>query len=89
MIRRSDWKTKPLTLKREKLGYEKFFSDADAEKLLNGYKPRDMDDKWFVYSEDGWIYFVRSWTGNHIFGLKLHPTAKLTPRIKGTPIPTP
>ena len=75
MIRRSDWKTKPLTLKREKLGYEKFFSDADAEKLLNGYKPRDMDDKWFVYSEDGWIYFVRSWTGNHIFGLKLHPTA--------------
>lgn len=45
MIRRSDWKTKPLTLKREKLGYEKFFSDADAEKLLNGYKPRDMDDK--------------------------------------------
>ena len=75
MIRKSDWKTKPLPLKREKLGYEKFFSDADAEKLLNGYKPRDMDDKWFVYSEDGWIYFVRSWTGNHIFGLKLHFTA--------------
>lgn len=41
---------------------------------MNGFKPRDMDDRWFDYSEDGWVYFVRSWTGHHIFGLKLYPT---------------
>ena len=30
-----------------------------------------MDDSWFIYSEDGWIYFHRSWTGVCIFALKL------------------
>lgn len=74
MIKKSDWKTKPIPEKRENFGYENFFSDADAETLLRGFKPRDMDDKWFVYSDAGWVYFVRSWTGHHIFGLKLWST---------------
>jgi hypothetical protein len=71
---KSAWKTKPLPVQRINLGYERFLLDADSEKLLNGFRPCDMDDRWFVYSEDGWVYFVRSWTGHHIFGLKLHPT---------------
>ncbi len=53
------------------LGYQNFFWDVDAEKILTGHKPGDMDDKWFIYSEEGWVYFVRSWTGHHIFAFKL------------------
>lgn len=74
-ITKSAWKTKPLPSQRRNLGYERFLLDEDAEKLLSGFRPRGMDDRWFVYSEDGWVHFVRSWTGHHIFGLKLHPTS--------------
>lgn len=41
------------------------------QKLLLGFKPREMEDKWFVYSEgadDGRLVvrFYRSWTGFEI-----------------------
>lgn len=71
MVEKKDWKTEPLPSKKEDLGYKNFFWDADAEKIMAGHKPEDMDDKWFIYSENGWVYFVRSWTGHHIFGLQL------------------
>ena len=29
------------------------------------------NDRWFIYYEDSWVYFVRSWTGYHIFGFEL------------------
>ena len=73
-VTKKDWKIKPLPEEKEKLDYHNFFGDADAEKIVHGFKPRDMDDKWFVYSEDDWVYFVRSWTGHHIFGFRLRPT---------------
>ena len=38
---------------------------------MMGHLPRDMDDKWFIYFEDGWLYFHRSWTGSTIYGLRL------------------
>ncbi|MDC5855721.1 hypothetical protein [Vibrio europaeus] len=56
---------------KTELGFNIFFSNADAEKLLCGYKPVDMEDKWFVYSENTWVYFIRSWTGHYIFGIEL------------------
>ena len=30
-----------------------------------------MDDKWFVFFENEWLYFHRSWTGACIFGVQL------------------
>ena len=30
-----------------------------------------MEDKWFVYFEDGWLYLHRSWTGSLIYWLRL------------------
>lgn len=36
-----------------------------------GFLPQNMDDKWFVYFADGWLNFHRSWTGAHIYALKL------------------
>lgn len=29
-----------------------------------------MDDKWFVFLEDDWLYFHRSWTGVCIYQVK-------------------
>ncbi|MGF6226235.1 hypothetical protein QFZ27_000190 [Inquilinus ginsengisoli] len=68
---RSSWKTMPCPTFREDLGLSLTFSDADGEKLRLGHIPEDMDDKWFIFFQDGWLYFHRSWTGDCIFGLRL------------------
>ena len=70
-VKKSDWKTMPIPVEIVDLGYQKVFCDVDAKKIMSGYKPEDMDDRWFIYYEDSWVYFVRSWTGYHIFGFKL------------------
>jgi len=38
---------------------------------MDGHGPVDMDDRWFIYYEGGWLHFHRSWTGAHIFALGL------------------
>ena len=70
-VKKSDWKTMPIPVEKADLGYQKVFRAADAKKIMSGHKPEDMDDRWFIYYEDSWVYFVRSWTGYHIFGFKL------------------
>ena len=70
-VAKSDWKTKGQPKKKEELGYAGFFDDLEAEQLMQGLKPEAMEDKWFVYSQDGWLYLHRSWTGALIYWLKL------------------
>ena len=36
-------------------------------RITFGSIPESMDDHWFIFFEDNWIYFHRSWTGNLIF----------------------
>nr|WP_199039636.1 hypothetical protein [Dyella sp. ASV24] len=68
---RTSWKTLPPPKERARLNVPEIFSDATAERMLTGHIPEDMDDKWFIYAEDGWLHFHRSWTGAHIFALRL------------------
>ena len=70
-VKKSDWKTMPIPVEKVDLGYQKVFLAADAKKIMSGYNPESMDDRWFIYYEDSLVYFVRSWTGYHIFGFKL------------------
>ena len=30
-----------------------------------------MEDKWFVFEDDGWLYFHRSWTGYGVYWVRL------------------
>ena len=39
-----------------------------------GVIPEQMEDKWFIYHEDGWLRFHRSWTGAFIYALRLEGT---------------
>lgn len=68
---RTSWKTLPLPDKRRPLGLSMFFTDSEAEQIHSGLVPKEMEDKWFVYFEEGWLYFHRSWTGACIYWLKL------------------
>jgi hypothetical protein len=56
---------------RERLTFSLLFTDADAEQMVKGHVPEDMDDKWFIFFENGWLHFHRSWTGHCIYAVRL------------------
>ena len=68
---RTSWKTLPIPHQREHFDLPLLFSDADGEQIKIGHVPEDMDDKWFIFFENGWLYFHRSWTGHCIYGIRL------------------
>ena len=68
---KSSWKTLDAPDERESLEYEYVFTDADTDRLQLGLIPQEMEDKWFVYFENGWLYLHRSWTGSLIYWLRL------------------
>ncbi len=68
---KASWKTLEPPKTRAPLGYEHVFDDADADRLREGHIPQAMEDKWFAYFENGWLYLHRSWTGVLIYWLKL------------------
>ncbi|MCL2013107.1 MAG: hypothetical protein FWG75_10025 [Cystobacterineae bacterium] len=67
----TSWKHLPPPSTCEPLGFEAMFSDAEAEQLMLGLVPKQMEDKWFIYYEEGWLRFHRSWTGAFIYALRL------------------
>ena len=50
------------------------FSKADLFELRKGVIPRDMEERWFIYYENEWLYFHRSWTGYGFYKAKLNKT---------------
>jgi len=39
------------------------FTEEQYQKMQKGLIPKAMEDKWYVYFENDWLYFHRSWTG--------------------------
>ncbi len=68
---RTSWKSLPMPLEGERFDLPLQFSDPDAERMTKGYVPSDMEDRWFIFFEGGWLYFHRSWTGHCIFAVRL------------------
>jgi hypothetical protein len=48
-------------------------SAEQYEAAQKGLIPNAMEDKWFIYFEDGWLNFHRSWTGYCIYRLRFEP----------------
>ena len=69
---KSSWKTLDAPVKRQPLGYEQLFTNVDAERLQEGLVPQVMEDKWFVYFENDWLYLHRSWTGSLVYLSLIH-----------------
>lgn len=68
---RNSWKTLASPTDRHPLHLARIFSDTEGERMRRGFIPRGMEDRWFVYFEDSWLNFHRSWTGAHIFAVRL------------------
>ena len=62
--------------RRERIAFDRTFTPEEFAKISRGCVPKEMEDKWFVFLEDNWLYFHRSWTGDCIFQLKLEEGAK-------------
>jgi hypothetical protein len=67
----SSWKNLPAPTRKKPLGFEALFNDEEAKQLMKGLVPGQMEDKWFIYYSEGWLYFHRSWTGALIYCLRL------------------
>ena len=61
---RKHWKIKLKEIsKPERINFSMQFTDEQFEKITNGLIPQEMEDKWFIFYENNWLYFHRSWTG--------------------------
>jgi len=55
------------------LGIEQVYSASEFAHIQMGFRPRQMEDKWFIFFESPWLYFHRSWTGYCIYALRFAP----------------
>jgi len=68
---RNSWEVKSMPGKRAALHLERVFSSEECQLISFGYIPQAMEDHWFIYLEDGWLYLHRSWTGFCIYQVRL------------------
>ena len=68
---RASWKTLPLPEDRADLEFTASYTMDELERIKRGLIPQEMEDKWFIFFEDSWLYFYRSWTGDCIYGVRL------------------
>lgn len=62
----TSWNNKPID-KPIQLKISLKFSEEQFFKLIKGLIPKEMKDKWFIFYENDWLYFHRSWTGFGVF----------------------
>lgn len=67
MTEPTDWNTEDMPDETERFYSGRELTSEEYSKLSLGLKPSGMDDKWFIYVKEGYIYFHRSWTGHCIF----------------------
>jgi hypothetical protein len=47
------------------------FSPADLRRMRWGFVPRDMNDRWEIVPDGDALHFLRSWTGDHHYSIRL------------------
>lgn len=72
----SDWKCSPAPPpnQRADLKYQVTYTDEQYAVLAHGFVPQDMDQRWFIVLDGGWLKLYRSWSGTQIYGLHLART---------------
>ena len=68
---RRDMDLKELPELRETISYQQKFSLSEYQKILRGFLPESSEDRWFIFAENDWVFFHRSWTGEAIFWFSL------------------
>jgi hypothetical protein len=74
-VARDDWLTgelRPIDSGR-RLPYFRRITPWAAGFLRHGFVPREMEDHWFIFEEDGVVHLYRSWTGIEFATFELRP----------------
>ena len=74
-LSRASWKNSPPEGALVPVGYVKSFTPSEVAALSQGFLPREMEDRWFIFREGDSLFFHRSWTGLFVFrvDLRVHP----------------
>ena len=64
---RADWKTLPMPQKTRRLPLNLKFTGKEMNLIGHGLVPQEMEDKWFIFFENGVLNMYRSWTGYCIY----------------------
>lgn len=67
---RASWNICQCPEKRATLEFCEFYSQTEFERITAGLIPVEMEDKWFIFFEEPWLYIHRSWTGFCIYGVR-------------------
>lgn len=67
---RNSWKNIPMD-QPKRIEMTLVFDDEEYESLKRGFIPMQMEDKWFIYFEEDWLHFHRSWTGQEVYKAKV------------------
>jgi hypothetical protein len=62
-----DVKQLPMPRQHRLANLDRTFGPFDSWMIARGFVPREMEEKWFIYMENGQIFFRRSWTGVLIY----------------------
>ena len=68
---KTSWQNHPID-NPKRIDIDLQFTDKQFSKLFRGLIPRQMEDKWFIYFENDWLFFHRSWTGFGNYKAKLN-----------------
>nr|WTB36023.1 hypothetical protein OG781_09590 [Streptomyces sp. NBC_00830] len=52
----------------------RIWTDEDWDQIRQGYRARDMDEKWNVFAEGDVLFMHRSWTGHGVYEASFAPT---------------
>lgn len=59
---------------RESLAVNGDYSAEAFERIAEGFVPADMDERWFVWTDDKHVVHIhRSWTGVELFAVAFAP----------------
>ena len=70
---RDSWKRVPMPEQKKQIQVDRTFSEEEYQRLQIGLVPQEMEEKWFLYFEEGWLFFHRSWTGYCIYQVRVEP----------------
>ena len=67
---RSHWKNLPFG-EVEPVPYRATFEAGQLPLLTQGFIPRQMEDKWFIFFEEPYLFLHRSWTGQAVYRVRI------------------
>lgn len=85
MVNKTDWKTVEMPERTAEFVIYREFTDGEMEYIIEGHRPQEMEDKWFMYYEDDKLFIHRSWTGYCIYIISFAQKGRLDITVNRDP----